>query len=51
MPYLLHALPAHGHDPRGRLRELSELPGQAALDAAEFLALVRGSVKHRSLFL
>jgi GT2 family glycosyltransferase len=51
LPWVIHAMPRHGHDPRGRLRSLSELPSAAALDVAEFAALARGSVKHRSLFL
>lgn len=51
LPYLLHALPDHGGGPRGRLRALSELPGNAAIDLTEFAALARGSVEHRTLFL
>jgi GT2 family glycosyltransferase len=51
VPWILHALPWHGHSPRGRLRSLSELPGAAAIDAVEMAALARGSAKHRSLFL
>lgn len=51
LPYLLHALPDHGGGVRGRLRSISELPGQAAIDATEMAALARGSVEHRTLFL
>lgn len=36
---------------RGLLRHVTELPGWAAIDLAETLALARGSVKHRSLVL
>lgn len=50
-PWAMHAAPWRGHDPRGRLRALSELPGEMAFDSVEFAALVRGSIKHRSLFL
>ena len=49
VPYVVHALPRHGHDPRGRFRELAELPAAAAIDATEVVAVVWGSVKHRSL--
>jgi GT2 family glycosyltransferase len=36
---------------RGRLRHLIELPGWAAIDSAEMLALLRGSIKHRTVLL
>ena len=36
---------------RGRLRHLIELPGWAAIDAAEIVALARGSVEHRTVLL
>ena len=51
LPWLYAALPSYGPGPRGRLRAVSELPGQAAVDAVELLALARGSVRHRTLFL
>lgn len=52
LPYVLHAMSQkHSHRPRGRVRALLELPGGAAVDASEFLALVRGSVRHRKLLL
>jgi GT2 family glycosyltransferase len=41
----------HGPGARGRLRDLTELPGWAAIDAAELLALLQGSVEHRTLVL
>lgn len=51
LPYLVHALPQHGTDPRGRLRALGELPGHAIVDLAEVAALARGSLRSRTLFL
>lgn len=50
-PYMMHRLPAHGTDPRGRLRALLELPGRMAIDTAEMVAMVRGSLRHRRPFL
>lgn len=51
LPWLLHGAPHHGANPRGRLRSLLELPGRALVDATEMIALVRGSIRHRTLFL
>ena len=51
VPWVVHSAPRHGNDPRGRLRELAELPSRAAVDATEYAALAYGSVKHRSLLL
>jgi glycosyltransferase involved in cell wall biosynthesis len=51
LPWVVHTMPHHGTDIRGRLREYSELPGRAAIDVTEFLALVWGSIKHRSFFI
>jgi GT2 family glycosyltransferase len=51
LPWARAALPSYGPGARGRLRAVSELPGQAAVDAVELAALARGSVKHRTLFL
>jgi GT2 family glycosyltransferase len=51
IPWVLHSMPQHGTDPRGRMRGLAELPGRFAIDSAEMLALARGSIKHRTLFL
>lgn len=50
-PYALAAAPAYGRSPRGLARAASELPGRAALDAAEMAALARGSVAERTLLL
>jgi glycosyltransferase involved in cell wall biosynthesis len=51
IPWLLHTFPTRGTDPRGRLRSILEMPGRLAIDVTEFIALVRGSIKHRTLFL
>ncbi len=51
VPYLVHRTPAHGTEPRGRLRSLLELPGRIAIDCAEMAAMVRGSLRHRRPFL
>jgi GT2 family glycosyltransferase len=52
VPYVVHALPTHhSHKPRGRLRALLGLPHQVAIDVAEMVALVRGSIRHRKLML
>lgn len=51
LPWILHALPDYAPSPRGRMRELAELPGLAALDLVELAALARGSLRHRTLFL
>lgn len=51
VPYVALATPQRGSDTRGRLRALSELPGVAAIDAAEIAVHVCGSVKYRTLFL
>jgi glycosyltransferase involved in cell wall biosynthesis len=51
LPWALAALPAYGDDARGRLRAVSELPGQALVDAVEVAGLAVGSARHRTLFL
>jgi GT2 family glycosyltransferase len=51
LPWLLHTQPRRGLDVRSRLRDFLELPGRFVLDVTEFLALVWGSIKHRTLFL
>lgn len=51
LPWLRLAWPSYGPGPRGRLRALSELPGHAAIDLAELVALARGSARYRSLLL
>ena len=51
VPWLLHGVPVHGTTPRGRLRELSEVPGRLLVDTTEFAVLTAGSVRHRSLLI
>ena len=51
LPWARAALPSYGPSARGRLRAVSELPGQAAVDLVETAALARGSLRHRTLFL
>ena len=51
LPWARAALPSYGPGPRGRLRAVAELPGQAVVDTAEVAALAVGSARHRTLFL
>jgi GT2 family glycosyltransferase len=51
VPWLVLRVPKHGGSPRGRYRALTEIPGRAALDLAEFAVLVWGSIRHRSILL
>jgi GT2 family glycosyltransferase len=51
LPWAVHTMPDRGSSPRGRLRALSELPARALVDGAEMAALVRGSIRYRTLFL
>jgi GT2 family glycosyltransferase len=51
LPWALGSLPAYGSSARGRARAVTELPGHAVIDIAEFAALTRGSIRHRSLLL
>jgi GT2 family glycosyltransferase len=51
IPWIIHALPYHGHHKRGRYRAVSELPGRATVDLAEFAVLTWGSIRYRTLFL
>jgi GT2 family glycosyltransferase len=50
VPYALHAMGSRV-GPRGRVRDLIELPTHAVFDLAEMLTLLRGSVKYRTLLL
>jgi GT2 family glycosyltransferase len=50
VPWLAHATPKHGTDPRGRYRNVLELPLRMAIDLAEIAALARGSVRYRTFF-
>jgi glycosyltransferase involved in cell wall biosynthesis len=49
VPWLLHGVPVHGTTPRGRMRELSEVPGRLLIETAEFAVLAAGSVRHGSV--
>lgn len=51
VPWIAHALPDYGSQPRPRLRAIAELPGLALADAVEVGVLTAGSVKHRTLLL
>ena len=51
LPWVSAALPSYGAGPRGRVRAVAELPGQALIDAVEVGALAVGSAQHRTLFL
>jgi hypothetical protein len=42
---------SHGPAARGRIRDLLEVPGWAVIDAAEIVALVRGSIRERVVVL
>ena len=47
IPYVRRALNRRGPRPRSRLVSALELPGQAVVDLAEVLTMVRGSVRYR----
>ena len=47
VPWAVQWNPRHGGI-RGRIRHLMELPGLALIDAAEIVAMARGSVEHKS---
>jgi glycosyltransferase involved in cell wall biosynthesis len=51
VPWLALSLGHRGRGPRGLLRSVSELPGRAAIDAAEIVTLARGSIRYRTLIL
>lgn len=51
LPYVLSARGSYGPGARGRARALAEVPGRAVVDAAEIVALARGSVEQRTLIL
>ena len=48
LPYLRRRLSRRGWGARGLLASIVELPGQAMVDLAEILTLVRGSVRYRT---
>lgn len=52
IPYVVHTAPNHGGGaPRPRYRSLMEVPSRIVVDATEFAACARGSIKERTLFL
>jgi hypothetical protein len=51
VPWLGRALGYRGRSARGRARATLELPGRAALDAAEIVALLWGSVRYGTVML
>jgi len=51
LPWLLGTPLTYGRHPRALARTALELPGRAVLDGVETAALLRGSVRHRSLLL
>lgn len=51
LPWALLARPRYGNSPRGLTRAASELPGRLAVETTELLTAVRGSIRHRTLFL
>jgi GT2 family glycosyltransferase len=50
-PWVIEALPSYGTSPRGRARAFSELPAHLLIDLAETAAMVRGSIRYRTLIL
>lgn len=51
LPWAIRRRPHYGRSLRGGLRAAAELPGRALIDLAEIAALLRGSVKYRTLVL
>lgn len=51
VPWVIHTMPRDRTDPRGRIRNLLELPDKAVGEAVEIAAVTAGSVKHRTLLL
>jgi GT2 family glycosyltransferase len=51
VPWLLETPHVYGSGPRALARTGAELPGRFVLDGVETAALLRGSVRHRSLLL
>ena len=48
VPYLRRAMAKRGSSRRGRLASAVELPGRVAVDTAEVLTLIRGSIRYRT---
>jgi GT2 family glycosyltransferase len=51
LPYMVHLVRRRGTYKRALIRAAFELPGRVAIDAVEIATLVRGSIRHRTLFL
>ena len=51
LPWARQALPAGGRHPLGYARRIARLPEVAAIDTAELLAMIAGSIRYRSLVL
>jgi glycosyltransferase involved in cell wall biosynthesis len=51
LPWALAVDRHHGNGARGIARDVAMLPGYAAIDVAEMLALVRGSLRHATVLL
>jgi GT2 family glycosyltransferase len=51
LPWIVLAMQHRGYSARGLARSASELPGRVALDAAEIVAMLRGSVRYRTMLL
>jgi GT2 family glycosyltransferase len=51
IPYARDAMPSHGGGPLGRARAGVQLVGRAVVDASEVAAMVRGSLRYRTLVL
>jgi hypothetical protein len=50
-PWALLARPYYGRSPRGVARAASELPGRLLVESIELATAVRGSLRHRTVFL
>ncbi|WP_205698096.1 glycosyltransferase family 2 protein [Conexibacter sp. SYSU D00693] len=48
LPWVIHTMPQGRSNPRGRIRNVLELPDKAVGEAVEIAAVVSGAVKHRS---
>jgi GT2 family glycosyltransferase len=51
LPWALAGRPRYGRSPRGLARTLAETPGRAVADAIELAAMVRGSLRYRTICL
>jgi GT2 family glycosyltransferase len=51
LPWLVAGARRYGTSPRATARGLLELPGHSVVDAAELLAMGRGSLRHRTVLL